>query len=418
MALCIFMLVFLRTSTPPPGDLVTGAAAHARDSLFNYAGWELDALAGKLFTALFDIHSYLDETTRSDLVRQYMADLGMLYQIEGQIAGIYADPGISDPDAATADLRTLRETARADLKSRQGRIEGIIEEQISAVLANEGLAILGQVLPPVAIHFTPLPDVLIISPRDEIRVEASLSLNGLSVDRRNALEAAVDADLDVSSLVVDIGGMALYPSMVGETDALAWSIESSAHEWVHHYLFFFPLGMNYFDNGNADTRSINETTSDLLGKEIGRMVLARYYPELLPPEPPPAAHDTATPPEPDPDAFDFSAEMHDTRVTVDALLAAGDIEQAESYMEVRRAFFHDNGYVLRKINQAFFAFYGGYQGEDNLGTAGEDPIGPAIVAIRHNTASAAEFLRVMRSITTREQLMAALAKAEGQRHLP
>ena len=295
--------------------------------------------------------------------------------------------------------------------------EGILEGQISAVLVDEGLGTLGQVLPPLALHFTPLPDVLIISPRDEIRVEASLSLDGLTADQRSALEDAVDARFDVSSLVVDIGGMALYPSMLGETDRLSWAIETAAHEWVHHYLFFFPLGLNYFDGGNPDTRIINETTAELLGQEIALEVYRRYYPELVPPEPPPAPEPAASPtptPTPDPAAppvFDFAAAMNETRVTVDALLADGQVDAAEAYMHERQVFFHDHGYALRKLNQAFFAFYGGYQaaGADQ-GAAGEDPIGPAVRAVRDHTGSVADFLGIMRGITTRPDLLAEAAR--------
>ncbi len=411
LAVCLFMLVTFQTSTPPPGDLITGAASYARDSLFNYVGWELDALAHKAFQWVFGVGSYLDEATRSAYVRAYMADLGALFRLEEQITQLYTDPAVQDPAAASAALRTERDALRADLHARQGLVEGILEGQIASVLADEGLAWLGQVLPPVALRFTPLPDVLIISPRDEIRVAASLTLEPLTVDRRAALEAAVDRGLDVSSLVVDIGGMALYPAMIGETDALVWAIETSAHEWVHHYLAFFPLGLGYFDESNPETRAINETTAEVVGKEVARLVLRRYYPELAPPEPQAAPEQPPPPPtsNPDPLAFDFEAEMHQTRVTVDSLLAEGRVEEAEAYMEARRVFFNQHGYAIRKINQAYFAFYGGYQSEDNFGTAGNDPIGPAIQELRARSDSLAAFLATVRNITTREQLLAVAA---------
>lgn len=407
----LFIIIFFRGSVPPPGDLYTVAASYARDSLFDYVGWEVKALGSKLFEGLFGVAGYMTEPDRADYVRAYMDDLVALQRIEADITAIYSDPTIEDPDTASAALRAERDSRREELANRQQMAENILETQVAAVLADEGLALLGAVMPPVAIHITPLPDVLIISPRDEIRVAASLSLDGMTTDRRAALESNVDADLEVSSLVVDIGGMALYPSMVAEYASLPWLVETTAHEWVHHYLFFFPLGLNYFDNGNPETRIINETTADLLGKEISRRVLARYYPELAPPEPPPAPPAEATPqptPTPDPAAFDFSREMNETRVTVDDLLANGEIDAAEAYMAERRAFFHANGYPIRKINQAYFAFFGGYQGEDNFGTAGDDPIGPAIAQLRQQTGSIAGFLTAVRGITTREALLAAV----------
>ncbi len=73
--------------------------------------------------------------------------------------------------------------------------------------------------------------------------------------------------------------------------------------------------------------------------------------------------------------------MHTTRVHVDELLAAGKITEAETYMDQRRQVFWDNGYPIRKLNQAYFAFYGAYADVPG-GAAGEDPVGPAVRALR------------------------------------
>ena len=48
-------------------------------------------------------------------------------------------------------------------------------------------------------------------------------------------------------------------------------------------------------------------------------------------------------PPPEPPAFDFRAEMFETRETVDKLLEEGKIEEAETYMEERRLFLWDSG---------------------------------------------------------------------------
>jgi hypothetical protein len=96
--------------------------------------------------------------------------------------------------------------------------------------------------------------------------------------------------------------------------------------------------------------------------------------------------------------------MNETRVTVDELLAEGKVEEAEIYMEEQRALFVANGYAIRKLNQAYFAFYGGYQ-SGAPGVGGEDPIGPAVQAIRDASPSIYEWIVTMRDITTREQLL-------------
>ncbi len=61
-----------------------------------------------------------------------MADLSRLYTLENDIARLYSDPAVSNPDAASAALRAERDFLRADLRRRQGMVEHILEEQISA----------------------------------------------------------------------------------------------------------------------------------------------------------------------------------------------------------------------------------------------------------------------------------------------
>jgi hypothetical protein len=101
--------------------------------------------------------------------------------------------------------------------------------------------------------------------------------------------------------------------------------------------------------------------------------------------------------------FDFREQMYITRVNADLLLAEGKIEEAEAYMEERRQVFLRNGYLLRKINQAYFAFYGAYADTPG-GAAGEDPIGPAVRALREQSDSLTDFINTIRWITTLEEL--------------
>ena len=116
---------------------------------------------------------------------------------------------------------------------------------------------------------------------------------------------------------------------------------------------------------------------------------------------PPVTKPSAPPPQQS--VFDYSAAMAETRNEVDRLLAAGKIVQAEDYMEQRRRVFLDNGYNIRKLNQAFFAFYGGYAAEPG-GAAGEDPIGPMLREIRVASPSLREFLLQVGRITSFDEL--------------
>ena len=99
--------------------------------------------------------------------------------------------------------------------------------------------------------------------------------------------------------------------------------------------------------------------------------------------------------------------MNITRVTADTLLAEGKIEEAEAYMEQRRLVFLENGYLLRKINQAYFAFHGAYASSPG-GAAGQDPVGPAVRALREQSESLADFVNTIARMTSFEQLQEAV----------
>jgi hypothetical protein len=102
--------------------------------------------------------------------------------------------------------------------------------------------------------------------------------------------------------------------------------------------------------------------------------------------------------------------MHTTRVRADELLAEGKIEEAEAYMEARRQVFWQNGYAIRKLNQAYFAFYGAYADIPG-GPAGEDPVGPAVRELRAQSATLADFLYKIAQMDSFDELLKAIGKA-------
>jgi hypothetical protein len=260
-------------------------------------------------------------------------------------------------------------------------------------------------VPPVSFHFTQLPLALIVSPREVIREDANLQLDAdLDLSAQVELEDRVEQAFGVSALVVPIGGIGTYPTMVQESGSLGWVAQVVAHEWTHNYLTLRPLGLSY--ESGPDQRTMNETAASLMGTAVGLIVLERFYPELVPapaPQGPPPAEAGGLAPT----AFDFRAEMHATRVQVDALLAEGRIDEAEAYMADRRQVFFDHGYPIRRLNQAYFAFYGAYADEPG-GAAGEDPVGAAVRELWSRIGSPAEFLRRISWMNDFEDLQEAL----------
>lgn len=406
---------------PDPAGGTFRVLGYARDYLFDFVDWEARTLFDKAVNAIIAPQRYLPEDAQTDYVEKYLTLVSQAQQLEAHIYDIYSDPTIRDPEAASVHLRAERDALRAEQRDRQALAEAIVEDQVAGVLVEAGLGVGGVVVPPVAIRFTELPSVLIVSPRDRIeRIGGYPLQHGITVEERERIEAHVDAELDVSSLVTPIGGLAVWPAMLVETAYLPSVYDVAAHEWSHHYLALYPLGFSY--GVTPELVTINETVANIVGTDIGWALLDRYYPDLaaIPPDYTPMPVVEVPPPEPlhpdDPTVFDFRTEMRETRVRVDELLAEGRVEDAEAYMEYRRQQFAAQGYQIRKLNQAYFAFHGSYA--DQPGATGADPIGPALRELRYYSGSLDAFIREVRGLTTFDQVVVALeqhrALAGGQ----
>lgn len=399
------VVALVRFDVPPYGDRGAMLDRLLAGRQFDFPAWLASAALVKVGHELTLAQNGMGDAEQAEFVREYMRSVTRLQALNRRIEAAYVDPNVADPAAETAQLRAERDALRADLAARQNLAEAVLQEQVESVLREEGFAIGGQLMPPLRFRFTELPDVLIMSRRDHIERIASRELaTGLPVDELDAIEGQVDRRFDVSSLVTPIGGLGAYPTMLPETGALRWVLGTAAHEWVHNYLLFTlsPVGMNY--DGDPALRTINETTATIVEREIEARVIERYYPELAAPPPPPAPAKPAAP-APEPPAFDFREAMRETRLRVDALLAEGKIDDAEAYMEQRRRLFVENGYMLRKLNQAYFAFHGSYNADPGGSpAAGADPVGPAVQALRARSASLGDFLRAVGAITSFEDL--------------
>jgi hypothetical protein len=375
---------------------------------FDFINWTVNAAGVKLGQAALDTPFAFNETARHKIVVDYLHMMDHILHDEYNLQLMYTDPSIPDAATASTGLRRELDVLYGHQRQLAPLAESILQEQVSAVLADLGLTTGGQPIPPVAFHISPLPYNLIISPRDKIQEDTSISLlPDLAVDRQAALETQVDSTLNVSSLVVPVGGIGAYPTMVMRTTDLTWLSDTVAHEWIHNWLTLRPLGMNY--NTTPELRTMNETTASIAGGEISRLVLKRYYPELAAEAGLQTVSLALDPGSAPPPTFDFRAEMHTTRIHVDELLAAGKVEEAEAYMEQRRQVFWDNGYAIRKLNQAYFAFYGAYADVPG-GAAGEDPVGPAVRALRGQSGSLIGFLKTIARMNSFDQLKAALAR--------
>ena len=405
--LIVFILLFLGSGALPPPDGAGQVRRYTRALEFDFVTWTLDALDLKLRQAAQGGSTYLDEDEGGELVREYLELIHQLESAERDLATLHADPEVESLGAEIAAVNSQLEAHYAQREALAPLVEAILQEQLAVILDDFGLTLAGQPIPPVLFHSTPLPWALIVSPRAAIEQQANISLDTeMGLAEQIALEDEVAGSLDVATLVVPVGGIGSYPTMIAQSSNLNWLAEVIAHEWIHNYLTLRPLGLLY--NRDQDLRTMNETVANIAGKELGAALIERYYPELAPPPPAPPSETAPEPNLQEPPTFDFRAEMHTTRIQVDALLAEGQIEEAEAYMLARREVFWEHGYPIRKLNQAYFAFYGSYA-DQPTGPAGEDPIGAAVRELRAQSPTLKSFVGRMAFLTSFEALQAELA---------
>lgn len=364
---------------------------------YNAAGWTLRHLPDKwLYKAGTLFRGDLSDEEKDRRVARY-------FELSAQISAaerVVVDPGVSDAERRDAGERLVALSRERD--RLKNSVEDALEGRVTVVLEDLGLVShpLGSpgpalVWPPVDFEFDRPPGVLVVSPRDRIEVASERLVRGdMTIEEQNALEESFRPK-NLSALVAGVRGIGTYPALVQPEDDYEATLQSIVHEWLHHYLFFSPLGRRYFQSDELKT--LNETVANIAGREIGTLV-ARRYPLRWTGAPP------VTTAQPDPDV-DLRRTLRQLRVDVEALLAAGRVEDAERLMEERRRELAEHGYYFRKINQAFFAFHGRYADTP----ASIDPIGPKLEALRAAYPDVAGFLRVVRNVTSVAELDRALA---------
>ncbi len=403
LLIVVIAIVLVSSNIPFDGSLASLRSLYRWDE-FNFVSWVASALVDKFSDATLGLEHFIDDEKQSGIVLRYLDQITEVETLETRLDELNFDPSLEAQNGEQSLVYTQlkQETERMH---QYGRIaESILQNQSERSLVEMGFGVRGQILPPLLFKVSDLPLNLIISPRESIGTLRSISLEaGMDALEKEALEEAVFERFNLSGLVEPVGGIGAYPTMVMRTRSINWLTDVIAHEWFHNYLSFFPLGVRYFDNDSL--RSINETTANLAGSEVGRRVMIRFYPAYVSLYTQ-AGRDPATVlPEGRQQAFNYRKQMRETRLVVDYLLSIGEVERAENYMNERREFFWQNGYRIRKINQAYFAFYGSYNDTPGGGAAGDDPIGPAVQQLRKQSTSLKEFFDKIKQVTSFEELM-------------
>lgn len=317
---------------------------------------------------------------------------------------------IDDTQTVEEYFVSISEQGNADA-ALEKRTEDILTLQIRTVLIEEGIIHpldnwipVQTVFPPVNFEFENPPHLLVISPREEIKLLSRTVLDPvMAASEKETIEQQVD-QLGYSSLVTSLGGVGFtYPTMIYRTSDIRHAIEMAVEEWFHQYMAFKPLGWRYFLDSvgikaDNDIVTMNETVAGIVSNEIADIVHHKYY----------AGFAQAATDENRRDDFDFDLEMRQIRLVVEQYLADGKIEQAETFMNEKRDFLASNGYHIRKLNQAYFAFHGTYA--DDPSTV--SPIGQDLQDYRKRSGSLREFLDGVSRMTSYHELKNTLEESD------
>jgi len=355
---------------------------------FNFVSWEWQAIK-----ALCCRDKQTDDEVNK--VTEFFSSAERIKSLKSAIAAGNA----SNPDSLASLEAELSELQQKNMALTETATR-VLERQIRESLFQEGIFhpidkyIRVKVgFPPVSFEIEDPPHLLVVSPRDKIESMREIALRqDLSVEEMEGIEAEVDKS-NVSSLVVELGGFSTYPSLVTNQGDLKFVINAATEEWLHKYLAFKPLGFRYVldltgIHRDYEIATMNEALAGMVSGEIGATICEQYYDQ------------DDVKPEPAKSGFDFNREMREIRRAVDEYLARGEIESAEEFMEQKRQYLAENGYHLRKLNQAYFAFHGTYADKPTS----ISPIGLELKQLRSQSASLKDFLETAAAMTSRRDL--------------
>ncbi len=368
--------------------------------LHSITQWELQNLPDKW---VHRIKAYFLRQQRSDednitLVREYFDLVNASNTLDTDIRAMRSD-GSSQQKISNKNLQ--RDQLTSTRLAIRDEVEEILESQIDSIITKHGLLswgpkFIGLKFPPVDIRLGHSPRLLITSPRDRIEMIDSILIDHeISEDQMAIVEDSILDSYNMSALVEGTGGVATFPAVIASSSSLAWTVNIASHEWLHHYLFFQPLGKTY--GTSPDMTSINETLCNMFGHEIGLEVYSHFYGNQ---------NDNAnitvkTNDHTSESSFDLRSVMHETRLNVDSLLSIGLIDEAEELMEETRQLLSQNGYHIRKINQAYFAFHGTYSDSP----ASTNTIYEQLQELRNASGSLSDFVNLIAGMSSYEELI-------------
>ena len=403
LVLSVMLTVTFAGSCSQGNQLDAGISQIANPYHFSIAGWQIKALSLELEDWL--LGEGVDPWEAVPVIREYFSlvewknHLERSIQLvkdglmEGSVTGLQAELYLV--------LSRKSEVVPVAEKALAAQIEIILLET-GIYNPSETLSGFNFVFPSVNFTIQPPPHLLVVSPRYGISRLRDITLaQDMTVAEREAIEDEIDA-LGLSGLVVQLGGIATYPAFVAESASIHRILEVAIEEWFHQYLFFKPLGFLYGLHvagikQDYEIATVNEAFAGIVSREIAGKVYDMFYRS-------PASAGRVFPAAlTAQETFDFFAEMRRIRLQVDAYLEQGRVEEAELFMEESQLYLANHGYVIRKLNQAFFAFYGTYADSP----ISPSPIGAGLRELRQQNPDLKSYVEAISGMTDATEIRAA-----------
>ena len=269
----IFVVVALLVFTPRSTRILSPAHAAARGYEYGLVGWEVSNFLDKW---VHRASEFIPGVGTSAEEKRERLDRYLALNDEINTAKRDIEREASESTPRSDQLTSLQDRLDELEKERGGLrndVEELMESAIDAVLRDLGIGEVGPLTwPPVDFRLDSTPRVLVTSPRDRIqKLESILIDSDITLAERQIVEDSVYDNSGLSAIVLGTGGVATFPTVIPKDRDLLSTLDVAAHEWLHAYLIFKPLGRAYWSSDDLTT--VNETVANLFvaARDAGRL---------------------------------------------------------------------------------------------------------------------------------------------------
>ncbi|MEN8098456.1 MAG: hypothetical protein ABFQ89_05225, partial [Chloroflexota bacterium] len=120
-----------------------------RGRTFDHIEWEIKQLTDKLLYASAPAHAFMEPDDQQRIALGLLQKIDTIKMLTDHIEMVYSNNDAAEAKTIAAPLEEMLANKRLIMKGEQLAAEAVIEEAVAQSLAEEGIAVLGRVFPPV-----------------------------------------------------------------------------------------------------------------------------------------------------------------------------------------------------------------------------------------------------------------------------